>query len=54
MSRPDEDDFEDYGPDTPDEVVTCDACTGYGWIDPGDGREEAECPECNGEGRVEW
>ena len=54
MSEPDEDDFEDYEPDTPAELVTCDRCTGYGYIHPGDGREEAECPECNGEGVVEW
>lgn len=50
MSEPDEDECGDY---EPDERVTCEACTGYGWIDPGDGREEAECPECYGEGRVE-
>ncbi len=49
MSEPDEDD--DY---EPADLVKCPRCDGLGYINPRDGREEAECPECHGEGKVEW
>jgi DnaJ-class molecular chaperone len=48
VSEPDED--EDY---EPADLVKCPRCHGLGYINPRDGREEAECPDCNGEGRVE-
>ena len=48
MSVPDE--YEDY---ELVDLVKCPRCDGLGYINPRDGREEAECPECNGEGRVE-
>ncbi len=48
MSEPDE--HEDY---EPADLVKCPRCDGRGYINPRDGREEAECRDCNGEGRVE-
>ena len=36
-----------------DQVWGTPACDGMGYINPRDGREEAECHECDGEGRVE-